>query len=560
MEALAKRPHDPDLPRDRPAINCPLCRAEVDLSDQGIEALPSNFSASRLVETVQLQDKLNKNKKPKCDGCKEKDGIASCCDCGGFFLCSACCTAHKNVPATKNHTILPLDEFLQSKVPPHNVNKSPLCKKHPQEMLKLYCKNCEMLVCRDCALVTHRNHDYNFVDDVVEDEKKKLKEVTLKELETILKSTKEAIVSVKQMQSKVLSNNDSNVSMITDAFQKIIDMLNLRKNTLLKEVQQMTQDDLCPLQKQQDDLTALKQKIEQCRDFTKDTLQHGTNSEVMSARKQMLERTKILCDLHSSSSLSPVTTPSSVPFCLLDTVKEEINQVGTFVGLRHCNISETPKHVEMSETVALKVIIKYIKGQQISKAKSLITAGVTTGDLSIGQMISIDELGDGEYSLTFVPQMSGKHVIYVQIKGTHISNSPCHVEVYEQIIETSHVLHVLDQFEMPAFATNESKVESEIIESVSIPKTTVHPVFTGVACNVKEKSCNPMLNPSNTAATTTTVLKPAYAPAYRHAPLPPTFTQPSITTAQLISNYNTVPVSNIYSGKSDTKYYRKKRY
>ena len=38
MAALDKRPHDPDLPRDRSAINCPLCRAEVALSDQGIEA------------------------------------------------------------------------------------------------------------------------------------------------------------------------------------------------------------------------------------------------------------------------------------------------------------------------------------------------------------------------------------------------------------------------------------------------------------------------------------------------------------------------------------------
>ena len=51
MEALTKRPHDPDLPRDRPAINCPLCRAEVALSDQDIETLPTNFSATRLVET-----------------------------------------------------------------------------------------------------------------------------------------------------------------------------------------------------------------------------------------------------------------------------------------------------------------------------------------------------------------------------------------------------------------------------------------------------------------------------------------------------------------------------
>jgi len=235
------------------------------------------------------------------------------------------------------------------------------------------------------------------------------------------------------MQSKVLSNNDASVAMLTDAFQKIIDMMNSRKNALLKEAQQMTQDDLGHLQKQQDDLTTLKHKIEQCRDFTRDTLQNGTNSEIMSARKQMLERTKILCDLHSSSSLSPVTTPSSVPFCSLDTLEEEIKQVGTFVDLRHCSIGEMPKDAWTDETVTSKVIIKDTKGRGICKAKSLIAAKVMTGDINVSQAISIDEKGDGEYSLQFVPQCNEFHVIHVQIKGVHISNSPCHVKVYGPI-------------------------------------------------------------------------------------------------------------------------------
>ena len=114
MEALAKRPHDPDLPRDRPAINCPLCRTEVALSDQGIEALPSNFSATRLVETVQLQDKLEQNKTPLCDGCKESDAVASCCDCRGFFLCASCLKAHKNIPTTKKSYFDDTERFINT--------------------------------------------------------------------------------------------------------------------------------------------------------------------------------------------------------------------------------------------------------------------------------------------------------------------------------------------------------------------------------------------------------------------------------------------------------------
>ena len=78
-------------------------------------------------------------------------------------------------------------------------NKSLLCQRHPQEPLKLYCEDCEALVCRDCILVRHKVHNYNFVDDIIEEEKKHLQDVTLEELAKILTSTKEAITDVEQI-------------------------------------------------------------------------------------------------------------------------------------------------------------------------------------------------------------------------------------------------------------------------------------------------------------------------------------------------------------------------
>ena len=106
-----------------------MCRTELALSDQGIEAIPTNFSATRLVdlETVQLQD-------------------------------------------------------MQSNVPVLTANKSLLCQTHPQELLKLYCKDREALFCQDCVLVEHKAHNYSFVDEIIEEEKEHLQNVTLKEL------------------------------------------------------------------------------------------------------------------------------------------------------------------------------------------------------------------------------------------------------------------------------------------------------------------------------------------------------------------------------------------
>ena len=39
------------------------------------------------------------------------------------------------------------------------------CDEHKDEPLKLFCKTCEKVICRDCALVKHRQHDYVFVHE-----------------------------------------------------------------------------------------------------------------------------------------------------------------------------------------------------------------------------------------------------------------------------------------------------------------------------------------------------------------------------------------------------------
>ena len=466
MEAIAKRPHDPDLPRDRPAINCPLCRAEVPLSDQGIEALPSNFSATRLVETVQLQDKLEQNKTPLCDGCKESDAVASCCDCRGFFLCTICLKAHKNIPTTKSHTLMTLKDLSIPKSSIASSKNSPLCQKHPEELLKLYCQDCEVLVCRDCVLVTHKNHNYSFVDDAIEEEKRQLKDVTLQELEKILTSTKEAIVSVEQMQAEVLSCNDQHVDELNKTFENITDMVIKYKNVLLDKINENTKDAMSPLQKQQDDLTALKQNVEKCQDFTINTLHNGTNSEIMSARKQMLERTKHLKKLHNSSQLSPVTKPTKTVCYHLGKINKEIERIVTFVDLRQCFTEDVPLEAYKYQSAILKVILKDTKGQPICKRANIFTAQVTT-PIMHNVIPSVKELGDGKYSVSFTPVALGDHVVSIQINGMHISKSPIKIPCVDE--ESSGVLNELVVTEplvgFVPMVYNEAMVEDETLVS-----------------------------------------------------------------------------------------------
>ena len=86
------------------------------------------------------------------------------------FSCVSCLKAHKNVPATKNHALMTLKDLSVSKRSIAAPKNSPLCRRHPEELLKLYCQDCEVLVCRDCVFVTHKTHNYSFFDDAIEDE------------------------------------------------------------------------------------------------------------------------------------------------------------------------------------------------------------------------------------------------------------------------------------------------------------------------------------------------------------------------------------------------------
>ena len=206
--------------------------------------------------------------------------------------------------------------------------------------MKLYCQDCEILVCRDCVLVKHKNHNYTFVDDIVEDEKQKLEDVTLQELHEILTSTKEAIYDVEQMQAKVHSWSDQHITHLNKTSQEMTNMVKKRENNILSEIEKITNSTLSPLLKQQDVLTVLERNIEKCYDFTSSTLHNGTSSEILSARKQMLERTKHLKNLHGNSKLSPVTKPTKTICYQLGKINLEIEQVAIFVDLQQCSIED----------------------------------------------------------------------------------------------------------------------------------------------------------------------------------------------------------------------------
>ena len=137
--------------------------------------LPTNFTLANLVEVVNLQEQATQSDDVKCGSCVEtgsSEVTAFCYNCKEF-LCLDCTRSHKNMKTLQHHNCVS-NEDLKSLKSPGGIEKPGFCRKHLEKKVKLFCLTCKLLICKDCALVEHKEHSYNFIDTVADNEKKDL--------------------------------------------------------------------------------------------------------------------------------------------------------------------------------------------------------------------------------------------------------------------------------------------------------------------------------------------------------------------------------------------------
>ena len=290
-------------------LECPLCREKVLLStSRAVEELLSHVSAIRLVEIVRLQDQASSKKvMPFCQNCNEgENAVASCSECT-IFLCEFCEKAHRRYKSTSQHRIVSLDEMRKgtSEVPSLLPEKIEMCATHPTKPLELYCKCEEVLICRDCIIKKHKDHEYDVISDVVDGEKKILREA-LPGIQQLVDEVENAIATVKGRRKVVKSREESSLRNLDNAFNALHAALDKRKQLLKEKVKEGSKEKDKGLQVQEDELCFLLSQLKSCHSFIEDKVRRGVNQDVLAMKRSMLERRDKLRELKCSTKLCPV--------------------------------------------------------------------------------------------------------------------------------------------------------------------------------------------------------------------------------------------------------------
>ena len=175
------------------ALSCPTCRQITDCPNNDINSLPSNLFYKQMVDIVKVYSGQEHEDSPECGNCDERKSLKFCCADCNHFLCEHCAGVHRKMKALSGHQVKEIGKFKPSDARDY-AKRANVCKKHNDDV-RFYCAQCVICICRDCAILDHRDHSIVSLDNGLQKKKTEI-ETKMQEVQanvSRLRSEKESL-------------------------------------------------------------------------------------------------------------------------------------------------------------------------------------------------------------------------------------------------------------------------------------------------------------------------------------------------------------------------------
>ena len=266
----------------------------------------------------------DKTSKPfLCENCDSEDQAVSRCNVCSVFMCDFCVTAHRRFLATRGHQILSMAEV--QKIGSKALAKPSFCAKHTSETLKLFCETCQETVCRDCTIVDHREHKYNFVADVSEGMRKDLHSSMSKATDKEI-AVSEGLETVEAMKLLVQSKVSEVNKEVDEFFDEQVKALEHQRANLKHEVMTEGKVRVNQLEKQSDVLSSFLAQLKSSVEFTSQALDDGDDVQLLTMKNQLSQR---LTQLNSTKIEGEPCRKEYFKLCVRQTILRDVKELAT---------------------------------------------------------------------------------------------------------------------------------------------------------------------------------------------------------------------------------------
>ena len=425
-------------------IKCPLCQREVAVPESGtLETLPNCFHMKNLLDILAIKE--CDTAKVTCENCERKSEEAAYCFHCGKFWCNECMNAHNIFRENRDHRVLALKDFEDKDF--EDVLKRPVfCQKelHDKEVLKFYCKECDIPVCQTCVIVNHNKHDVEHLEVAAREVKKSItsKLAAVRESSEAISCNYNA--EEKERKSRLIDDcSNNNKERIRQTVKSLISSLHQREEELIAEVEnerKIAQDDL---RKSADAFQDFLRKREESISNIEALVERSTGADLVrrSTKENIYELFQGLQEQQDMPSTTERKVYSKV-FVKNEAVLEE-SVIGrleqSVTEAKQCSVDDFTSATAGLAT-EIEVITRNSEGEQYYCAGDYISVQLISAnqDLNINciaEKVKIVDWQNGRYTVSFIPSESGQHLLTVQVNGENITKFPP-VEIKERCFKT----------------------------------------------------------------------------------------------------------------------------
>ncbi|KAL5476035.1 hypothetical protein EMCRGX_G025937 [Ephydatia muelleri] len=310
-----------------------------------------------------------------CDHCMDGSSgpaVVFCCSCRQF-LCNFCHKHHKRGRQLSKHSMVGLDQEGAKQLQTTMKPREQHCLllNHEDNKLKCYCKTCKSISCLACAIVSHKSHDVT-------------------ELSTVAKVHREEITGWKE-----------------------------KKEALLAELEEISLSKTTALTIQKEEFEKMVKEIGRYTKVASDILQTHTDHEIVALDGL------VPTQLHATVKKGPDHTPHSKPtHDVVDVSPSSSTWTSTSVAK-----AKTGYQLKVESNTSQRK--RYPFGGVKVKAE-MRPKGDFKGEVVYGE---VEDHRDGTYTITLTPQTAGPHQLLITMDGQHVQNSPCEMDVMDNVIK-----------------------------------------------------------------------------------------------------------------------------
>ena len=447
---------------------CPECRKETVLPQNDPDQLPTAFFVNRMKELHANMEKAQGKSEAVCEMCSGAKAEAFCRQCT-YFICSDCVRSHSKMKVFAGHDVVTLQELKEggAKVIPLKEAPPPVCKDH-DEQLKIFCFDCNRLICRDCIIYDHAGHKSEFVKKSAPQYKKTLKE-SLAPLAKIQTNLSAATREVEMVEGEVSEQHKVVAGTIEKSFSQLYEILHKREKQLLNRASELKQQKLDNLGAQKKSFALATSEIQGLVEFIERSVENATDEEFMSLQQHIQEQIQEQCEKHKCINLIPAEVANvgvrvTCAEGISDLCQKNAEVITLKVDPRKCT-AERPgtNAAEVGKPAQFIVRTVYQNGQlcrekQVVEAelKSLVTGSVTHTKVTSNE--------SGVYEATYTPEVRGRHTLIVKVNGTQIPGSPFHIFAKIDSTQLGEPVRVVEGVDLPWGLALNSKQQLVVAE------------------------------------------------------------------------------------------------